>query len=313
MPHLEAKADRLKAGGLNLVMESQCRVHVFQAPSRQAIFHPKLYLFRTPSDVRFVIGSPNLTVGGLCSNFESMLLFDSCKVGSQEINSAISIWQTYADPQPPLKRSFLRELTRDYLTKLLNQLPETHPLEIRSTSIAVRDLWKPISKQPLPRSSIVSQRSAPPPLQKVKGFLLMDVLQETRVTQMQIPLDVVESFFRVARHEPADLSVSIWTRIGVSQPIQRVLVMSQGPAKTRLMRRIEMPQIRGLERPLVVLFVRLTGTRRFAFRLIPHHSRAYKVANRILAKEGQNGAAIRRFVVGSFSDQKWNAVGALLA
>ncbi len=297
---------------LAVAYESQCRVHVFQAPSRQSIFHPKLYLFRTRSSVSFVVGSPNLTIGGLSSNFESMLLFDNYEKGSSEAVNAISIWETFSNPRPPLRKSYLRELSRSYLDSLLKQLPDKHPQEYKSTHTAVRDLWKPISRLPLPRSSYVSQRTNSLPRAKTTSFLLMDVLRETRVTQMQIPLDVVEAFFRVERHDPADLSVSIWTETGISQPIKRTLVISQGPRKDRLMRRLEMPQIRGLARPLAVLFMRLRGKRQFAFRLIPNYSKAYKVANRILANEGQQGSAQRRYVIGSLVDERWRSIGTLL-
>jgi len=133
----------------------------------------------------------------------------------------------------------------------------------------------------------------------------MDVLTETRSTQMQIPLEIVENFFRVRRRDAANLKVSIWTDTGLSQPITRTLVISQGPRHDRLMRRLEMPQIRGLARPLAVLFARLSGKRRFAFRLISRRSKDYREANRLLAKHGEQGGAERRFVIGTTADALW--------
>jgi HKD family nuclease len=292
--------------------EKQCSVHVFQAPSRQSIFHPKLYLLRTRSTVSCVIGSPNLTCGGLSSNFESMLLFGDCENNSAVATNAISIWETFAKPKAPLRNHYLRVLSRSYLNVLLKRMPDKPRQEFEETATAVRDLWKPISRLPLPRSTKVSRRTKLAPTTKKAGFLLMDVLQETRFTQMQIPLSIVEGFFRVEPRKPADLSVSIWTQTGISQPITRTLVISQGPRKDRLMRRLEMPQIRGLARPLAVIFMHLPGRRRFAFHLIPHHSPAYKVANRILQKEGQQGSAKRRFVIGSLTEKKWSSVKGLL-
>lgn len=292
--------------------EKQCKVHVFQAPSRQAIFHPKLYIFRKPSSINFVVGSPNLTSGGLSSNFESMLLFGNCNKDSEVAKNAISIWDTFSRPKAPLKKHYLGELSRNYLNSLLKRLPDQHPQEYKPTLTAVRDLWRPISRLPLPRSTKVSQRANSQPASKLTGYLLMDVLQETRFTQMQIPLGIVETFFRVAPRKPADLTVSIWTETGISQPIKRTLVLSQGPRKDRLMRRLEMPQIRGLARPLAVLFMRLRGKYRFAFKLIPHYSKGYRVANRVLEQDGQQGSAERRFVIGSLQDKGWRSVETLL-
>lgn len=292
--------------------EKQCSVHVFQAPSKQSIFHPKLYLLRTRSAISCVIGSPNLTCGGLSSNFESMLLFGDCKIDSVVATNAISIWDTFSQPKAPLKIQYLRELSGSYLDTLLKRMPETPKQEFKETETAVRDLWRPISRLPLPRSTKVKQRTKVVPTTKTAGFLLMDVLQETRFTQMQIPLSVVGEFFCVEPRKPADLSVSIWTQTGISQPIIRTLVISQGPKKNRLMRRLEMPQIRGLARPLAVVFVHLPGRRRFAFHLIPSHSKGYKLADRILEREGQQGAAERRYIIGSLTEKKWSSVKALL-
>lgn len=297
---------------LSAAYETQCVVRVFHAPSRQAIFHPKLYILRTPSTVSYVIGSPNLTCGGLSSNFESMLLFENCKNNSTPATAAISIWETFAKPSFPLKQDYLRELTQDYLHKLQKGMPNLSKEEFHRRPGAVSDLWQPISRLRLPRSTKVRKRAKLVATTKRNGFLLMDILRETRSTQMQIPLQVVTDFFRVNPRQEANLSISILTQTGISQPIIRTLVISQGPKKDRLMRRLEMPQIRGLERPLAVLFVHLPGRRRFAFHLIPRSSKSYKSASQILEREGQQGSVRRRFIVGDFSEKKWRTVKKLL-
>src|SRR6266567_5084754 len=43
---------------------AQCKVSVFNAPARAAIFHPKLYIYDGPNQLSAVIGSANLTGGG---------------------------------------------------------------------------------------------------------------------------------------------------------------------------------------------------------------------------------------------------------
>lgn len=42
----------------------------------QPIFHPKIYLFEGPSDIKIIIGSSNLTRGGLFTNVESSILIE---------------------------------------------------------------------------------------------------------------------------------------------------------------------------------------------------------------------------------------------
>jgi len=55
------------------------------------IYHPKLYIFRTAQEFRAIIGSSNLTEGGLRSNVEANVLIE-CNVGD-EISS--DLYSTY--------------------------------------------------------------------------------------------------------------------------------------------------------------------------------------------------------------------------
>lgn len=43
------------------------------------VFHPKIYMFRNPKEVTSIIGSTNLTQGGLMSNFEVNTIFNEVK------------------------------------------------------------------------------------------------------------------------------------------------------------------------------------------------------------------------------------------
>jgi len=56
----------------------QLGVRVFNAPSAGAIFHPKLYIYDRGSEIDFVVGSSNLTSGGLASNFEAYSCTNKC-------------------------------------------------------------------------------------------------------------------------------------------------------------------------------------------------------------------------------------------
>lgn len=81
----------------------QVTVSVFEAPSAVAIFHPKLYLYSKGAELRSgVIGSANLTVGGLANNFESLLLYDRLQATDREARELEAIWDTFAHPAPPL-------------------------------------------------------------------------------------------------------------------------------------------------------------------------------------------------------------------
>jgi hypothetical protein len=291
---------------------SQCKVSIFNAPARNCIFHPKLYIFEAPQNGSVIIGSSNLTAGGLASNFESLIHFEECDSLCAPVQHAEEIWAIFAKPLHPLQAQFLKPLTPDYFRSLLAKLPEKLPRDSLSEASAFKVLWRPFSRVPFPRSTRPKQRKHTKLRKSANKYLIMDVLTETRNTQMQVPLQVVEDFFGIGRREARHIQLSIITKMGLSQPIDRPVVISQGQNGQRLMRRVEMPQIRDLERPLAVTFLKLTGRSRFAFKLLPKPSADYRIASQLLQQEGQQGNAQRRFLVGRPGDNHWKLVKSLL-
>ena len=292
--------------------QSGMSVCIFNAPSKSAIFHPKLYIFEHGTRVDFVIGSSNMTSGGLGANFESLLLYRNLPRRSPEARCALSIWRTFSHPRPPILAEYLRPLNMPERTRLLSVLPKKSAGEKRSTLKQVTELWRPLSQVKLPHSVRVQHRS-PPSSKSLQGrYLLMDVLHETRKTQMQIPLAVVKGFFGLTRRQRADISVAMWSPDGLTQPIKRPIVISEGPNMERLMRRIEVPQIKTLKRKLAILFVKLKGHRKFVYRVIPRESSGYRLANLVLERHGQQGRNIRRYVIGRKGDLLWKQVNKLL-
>jgi HKD family nuclease len=51
-----------------------CKLHIFKS-SPKSTFHPKYYRFKTGKTMRMILGSANLTDGGLATNIEVNLLF----------------------------------------------------------------------------------------------------------------------------------------------------------------------------------------------------------------------------------------------
>ena len=64
------------AQGLRTSLELGCSTHVVDTGSRNLVFHPKIYMSRNPNEARLLIGSANLTVGGLYSNIEASIILD---------------------------------------------------------------------------------------------------------------------------------------------------------------------------------------------------------------------------------------------
>ena len=61
------------AQGLLACVECGCRTYTVDTGSRGVVFHPKIYLSKNDAKARLVLGSANLTVGGLNSNIEASL------------------------------------------------------------------------------------------------------------------------------------------------------------------------------------------------------------------------------------------------
>lgn len=284
---------------------AQLTSRIFNAPSNVAIFHPKLYLYRAGDTLSAIVGSGNLTLGGLGHNFESLFLYRNISARSNEAQQLLNTWSTFADPQPPLKRRFLRILTRNYARNLIRKLPRNSRIEGSNTRKGVGALWRPISKVPLPRSKAPVQKPARVPKKQAGAFLVIDVLKETRDTQMQLPLAVVETFFRFGRDEDGNIQLSQVRSGHITQPIERQIVKSSGKQHTRLMRRLEMPQIAGMARPLAAVFLRLKR-RQFAVAVVPRQTAKYRLIDRLLSKYGQQpGYAKRRYYVGTARDHKF--------
>jgi HKD family nuclease len=282
-----------------------------RARASGSIFHPKLYIYELGNQIKYVIGSANLTLGGLGSNLESLIIFDDLDKNAALARQALEIWNSFAQPSPPLPTNCLNQLTAEIVRSLQEELPDRSTNDRESGSRDIRNLWDPLSRVPLPRSGVPVRSGRRIPAQGLGRYLLMDVLQETRLTQLQIPLAIVEGFFGVGRRQSATIKVSIISDGEITHPIERPIVIS-GLKYFRLMRRLEMPQIRKLRRPLAVVFIKLPGPRNFAYRLIRRDSEQYGIVSDILNHAGQQGKAERRYYIGRRDDRHWEAISELL-
>ena len=61
------------AQGLADLLHLKCSIYAVDSGSRSRLFHPKIYASRNAGEARVVIGSANLTGGGLASNVEASL------------------------------------------------------------------------------------------------------------------------------------------------------------------------------------------------------------------------------------------------
>ena len=61
------------AQGLTNLLDLSCSIYVVDTGSRSLLFHPKIYVARNSDEARLIVGSANLTRGGLISNIEASI------------------------------------------------------------------------------------------------------------------------------------------------------------------------------------------------------------------------------------------------
>ena len=61
------------AQGCKKAIDIGCSLYAVDTGARNVIFHPKIYFARNASEARVIIGSANLTIGGLNSNIEASM------------------------------------------------------------------------------------------------------------------------------------------------------------------------------------------------------------------------------------------------
>lgn len=77
--------------GLAALMQTGANVHCVDTGAHQLLFHPKVYVAWGRTRARAIIGSANLTVGGLNNNIESSVVFDLDAAKDEDVEFLDSI------------------------------------------------------------------------------------------------------------------------------------------------------------------------------------------------------------------------------
>ncbi|EID0032978.1 phospholipase D family protein [Vibrio alginolyticus] len=80
-------------------------------------YHPKIYIFKGPNDARVVIGSNNLTSGGLETNFESAIAVDFNLLDESDKNEFNSFYQSINSIHSD-EHGIVAEITKELIEKL---------------------------------------------------------------------------------------------------------------------------------------------------------------------------------------------------
>jgi HKD family nuclease len=217
---ITSKATLEKLMQLEKAYPANVKILLFSAGNDYDLYHPKIYWFDDNNSNSIVIGSANLTGGGLLQNFEAsvVLHFDAAIA---EDKTAIAefeeLWKSYITPQPPMDALNIRPLSqqtidtypsmaakiKQRIRKVMSRLK--HPFadadKHKEIAKAIKEKYgdllrrrsnpvpKPMKKQTttLPKSNILAGSSS-------GNNLIMDIMGETRRTQMQIPRGALPFF-----------------------------------------------------------------------------------------------------------------------
>lgn len=269
---------------------SQVSIKIFSAGNHFNVFHPKLYLMEEGDKLVAWVGSSNLTGGGMFSNFECILELEIDRLNDRDTAELFdAVWDSYATPSSANVR--LQDLSPEVISEVekkygpeqeTESLTSEHPMASINTGALPRSPLPPrVTKEGM---IIHSNR-----LQPVYNELLMEVLTETRQTQVQIPVDVLTKFFGIRPDEAGCITLR-YLKDGRIR--NRPIVHHRG------MHRIEIETIKDLQRPLIIRFRRVSSKLdTYDYELIERGSREFRRLRQLLHQKGyQTHSRARRWL-----------------
>ena len=228
-------------------------VRAFTTGDNVTIFHPKVYWFDSPDRRIVLVGSSNATPGGLERNFEVSVEAElEEKKDSYAFEEFDLLWMTYSTPLPPLTAANLVAIDAGLIARVgAGSVPtDSHPTE-------------PHPLAGVPRvSRRTSRRRVRPQRRRLAGEveLVMDILQETRQTQVQLPAGSLQSFFDTNDREQGNIQLRQVVRGSVVKSDVRPFIHLGN-----LTHRLEVDAIRGLPRPQIIRFWRSRSNAHIVF------------------------------------------------
>ena len=276
------------------------RVRIFTSGSNRIIFHPKIYWLCNSEKHSIILGSSNFTEGGLKINFEAsaLLCMDVNEgVDKKTINEFENLWQKFSTPALPLTEDHLIDLTQaviDFIDSQVDSEGKTllkirkkmsHPFSKVDKSKEIRENIKRLHGI-TPRTGIKrpSAKKAGTGASSIKhpNQLVMDILTETRDTQVQIPTEVLKDFFQIT--DTNKKNEIILTEILDGNPLQsKIRPLISQKNKTH---RFEISGVKGRVRPLIIKFIRLDDGE-FEYEIISKSHPDFISLNKLLNDSGK--------------------------
>lgn len=258
-------------------------IKVFRSGNPRIVFHPKVFLLDGPERWLAVVGSSNLTAGGLHSNAEASLIVEGL-VGT-DVCPAEGYWADVWESKPPLNATHLQVLDAASLAALAPELdaytrspPDAGSAKAAAAGITPLTLSVPLPavtrppvpaqrpptrRRPTPKRARRSSSGITPP--SGRGVLYMELWDETGGgTQVQMSKEAFETYFGA--------SATTTTYVELSTPQGRDRVRLQAFPNDTF--RIPLAFVRTTSRPAVLRFER-TGLDAYEVEVLAEGQRGY--------------------------------------
>jgi hypothetical protein len=235
-----------------------------------SLFHPKLCWFGADDWVRLIVGSGNLTVGGLADNFEAFVLTtasgDRARAILHEVDSWLDRWRdSLVAPDSPLAIE-----------------------RARRNSGAERSL-----KEPMRRDD--DRVEGPPASEELEAVLAFDVSRNDPARwQLEVGRDHFEKYFGWEEGKPKRISIQSVSDEGRPGPVEDRRLVKTGSKNYRIESRARDDRYPDEGRP-ISLFVRVLGnTYRYQL-LLPGESGHERASQFLTDKVGPPRPKMRRY------------------
>lgn len=92
---------------------SKSKLYLYKVESADCIFHPKMYLFESKNGGKIILGSANMTKGGISTNNEVSICLD-CKLDSEIWEQSVSTFNAYIVKSEPATLKTIRQYKKFY-------------------------------------------------------------------------------------------------------------------------------------------------------------------------------------------------------